>query len=238
MRERVPLLVGLTLLALAVVLGSLAIAGGIRDRNRNDVLTVTGSAKKQVTSDYAIWDMSVTSQLPSAADAAKQLATWTDRIRAFLAKQGVQPGEVTVQPIATETVTEQTSGGKVTGYKLTRNFEVRSSRVATIAGVAENSSQLLAGGMPLAAQPLQYVYTNLASLRPQLLAEATKDAQQRARVLVEASGAQLGKLRGVDVGVFQVTSPNSTAVSDYGVYDTTTLQKEVTAVVNVTFALS
>jgi hypothetical protein len=56
-------------------------------------------------------------------------------------------------------------------------------------------------------------------------------------VLVEASGAHLGKLRGVDVGVFQVTSPNSTAVSDYGVYDTTTPQKEVTAVVNVTFAL-
>jgi hypothetical protein len=44
-------------------------------------------------------------------------------------------------------------------------------------------------------------------------------------------------LRGVNVGVFQVTSPNSTQVSDYGTCDTTTLQKDVTAVVNVTFAL-
>jgi hypothetical protein len=34
-----------------------------------------------------------------------------------------------------------------------------------------------------------------------------------------------------------VTSPNSTEVSDYGVYDTSTLRKDVTAVVNVTFAL-
>jgi hypothetical protein len=48
----------------------------------------------------------------------------------------------------------------------------------------------------------------------------------------------LRKLRGVDVGVFQVTSPNSTEVSDYGVYDTSTLGKDVTAVVNVTFSLS
>jgi hypothetical protein len=43
MRDRVPLLVGLTLLAVAIAVGSL-LAGGIRDRNRNDVITVTRSA--------------------------------------------------------------------------------------------------------------------------------------------------------------------------------------------------
>ena len=41
----------------------------------------------------------------------------------------------------------------------------------------------------------------------------------------------------MNVGVFQVTSPNSTDVSDYGVYDTSTREKDVTAVVNATFAL-
>ncbi len=81
------------------------------------------------------------------------------------------------------------------------------------------------------------MYTTLSTLRPRLLAEATKDAQNRARVIVEATGADLGKLRGVDVGVFQVTTPNSTEVEDYGVYDTSTLEKDVTAVVNATFAL-
>jgi hypothetical protein len=39
MRERIPLLVGLTVLALAVVIGSALIASGIRDRNRTDVIT-------------------------------------------------------------------------------------------------------------------------------------------------------------------------------------------------------
>jgi hypothetical protein len=54
---------------------------------------------------------------------------------------------------------------------------------------------------------------------------------------VGATGGHLGRLRGVDVGVFQVTPRNSTEVSDYGVYDTSTLQKDVTSVVNVTFAV-
>ena len=233
MLARVPLLAGLTLLAIAIAIGSVVIGHGIRDRNRNDVITVTGSAKKRIVSDYVVWDLSVTSQQPSAADAARELAGWTASIRSFLTKQGVQPAELTVHPVATETV----GSGTIKGYRLTRSFEIRSPRVQDIATVAEHSSTLLAGGVPLSADAPQYVYTKLPSLRPELLAEATRDAQHRGRVLVDATGAHLGGLRGVDVGVFQVTSPNSTQVEDYGVYDTSTLDKDVTAVVNVTFAL-
>ncbi len=237
MRDRLPLLIGLTLLAIAIAVGSLAIAGGIRDRNRNDVITVTGSAKKRIISDYVVWDLAVTSQQASPAAAANELAAWTTRIRAFLTSEGVRPVELSVQPISTESVSAQSGGSKILAYRLTRSFEIRSPRVTEIAAVAEHGSSLLAAGIPLTAQPLQYVYTKLSSLRPSLLAEATRDAQQRARVLTAATGAHLGKLRGVNVGVFQVTSPNSTQVSDYGTYDTTTRQKDVTAVVNVTFAL-
>jgi hypothetical protein len=236
-RERLPLLIGLTLIALALAVGSIAIAGGIRDRNRNDVITVTGSAKKRITSDYVVWDFTVTSQQASPAAAAKELDVWTTRIRAFLDRQGVKPAELSVQPISTETVSAQSGSSKILGYRLTRSFEIRSPRVQEIAAVAEHRSSLLGAGIPLTAQPLQYVYTRLPSLRPALLAAATRDAQQRARVLTAATGAHLGKLRSVDVGVFQVTSPNSTQVSDYGTYDTTTLEKDVTGVVNVTFAL-
>jgi hypothetical protein len=56
MRERIPLLAGLTLLEIAAGVGAFAIADGIRDRNpsQDDVLTVTGSAKKRIISDYVV----------------------------------------------------------------------------------------------------------------------------------------------------------------------------------------
>jgi len=233
--ERLPLLGGLALIAIAFVIGSIFIGHGIRDKNRNDVISVTGSAKKRITSDYVVWNFSVTSQQGSANAAAKELAGWTTRTRSFLTGEGIEPGELTLQPISTETVSRK---GRVTSFVLTRSFEVRSPRVKEVTGVADRSSALLAEGIPLQASSPQYVYTKLTALRPQLLAQATKDARNRARVIVDATGAQLGKLRRVSVGVFQVTSPNSTEVEDYGVYDTSTLEKDVTAVVNVTFALS
>jgi hypothetical protein len=233
-RERAPIFGGLALLAVAFVIGAYFIGDGIRDRNKNDVIVVTGSAKKRILSDYVVWDASVTSAQPSATDAAKELERWTTAIRSFLRREGVEPREVSVQPISTETVSK---GGRITAYRLTRSFEIRSPRVQAITGVADHSSALLAQGIPLSADSPQYVYTKLPELRPQLLAQATKDAQNRARVIVKATGSHLGGLRGVDVGVFQVTSPNSTEVEDYGVYDTSTVEKDVTAVVNVTFGV-
>jgi hypothetical protein len=234
MLERLPLLAGLALLAIAFVIGSLAIGHGIRDRNKNDNIFVTGSARKRIVSDYVVWNLSVTSRQPSAPAAASELAGWAGKVRSYLIGEGIKPGEMTVQPISTDTISRR---GRVTAYVLTRSFEVRSPRVQDVTSVADRSSQLLAEGVPLSPSSPQYVYTKLPTLRPELLSEATKDARNRAKVIVEATGAHLGKLRRVSVGVFQVTSPNSTEVQDYGVYDTSTLQKDVTAVVNVTFAL-
>jgi uncharacterized protein len=236
--DRIPLVAGLAVLAIGVVIGSLLIAGGIRDRNRNDVITVTGSAKQRIASDYVIWNASLTSAGPTAADAERRLARWSNRVRAFFRNQGVKPGELTVLPISTLApggVDEE--GNEVTEYTLTREFEIRSSRVAAIAALAERSSELLRSDIPLAGATPEYVYTKLSALRPQLLTEAIRDAKRRADVIVDASETDLGKIRGVDVGVFQVTAPNSTEVSDYGEYDTSTRRKDVTAVVNVTYAL-
>ena len=241
MRERSPLFAGLLLLAAALALGLFWVAGGIRDRGRTDAVSVTGSAKQRIVSDYVIWYTSVTSQQASPAEALRELDRWAERVRAFFVENGAQEDEVTLQPVYTEIVygltPEGQQTGEVVGYRLTRSFEVRSSRIEPIRRLVEASSGLLSEGIPLSAQQPQYVYTQLAKLRPRLLAEATKDAMARARVIVESTGKKLGGLRSVSVGVFQVTAPNSTDVEDYGIYDTSTVAKDVTAVVNVSFAL-
>lgn len=238
MRDRLPLPIALVLIAVAVLIGLLAVGSGIRHRNgNNNVITVTGSAKQLITSDYAIWDFSITSQNAQPGRAESLLDGWTSKTQAFLKKNGIEDSELTVYPISTSTVTASGDTNDVIGYQLTRNFEVRSARVDVVQSVAKASSRLLTGGIPFSAQPLQYVFTKLDTVRGPLLAAAVRDAQERGKTLLAATGAKLGKLRGVDVSPFQITPPNSTEVSDYGEYDTSTLKKQVEAVVNVTFGL-
>ena len=147
-----------------------------------------------------------------------------------------------LDPISTETIPQlgpdgRTETGKVGGYKLSRAFEVRSSRVKEVTDIVQKSSALLTEGIPLTAQPPQYLYAQLAQIRPDLLADASRDAKARGQRLVAAAGGHLGRLQSVSAGVFQITAPNSTDTSGEGVYDTSTIDKDVTAVVNLTFAM-
>jgi uncharacterized protein len=233
-------LAGLALVAVALAFGLHEVGNGIRARDARDVVTVTGSAKRSISSDYVIWDASVAAQDSSPAAAAAKLAKWTGTIREFLSNEGVHADELAVAPITTDTLTQTNnngSSGQVTGYNLTRSFEVRSSRIDEIQRAIEASSQLVGNGIPFTAQPPQFIYTKLPDLRPALSAEATKDAINRAKTVVGIAGQHLGKLRSIDVGPFQVTAPGSTQTGDYGSYDTSTRQKDVTSVVNVTFSV-
>jgi hypothetical protein len=47
----------------------------------------------------------------------------------------------------------------------------------------------------------------------------------------------VGKIQSVKMGVFQITDVDSTSVSDMGINDTSTIDKKVTAVVNVVFKI-
>jgi hypothetical protein len=76
-------------------------------------------------------------------------------------------------------------------------------------------------------------------MRGALTADATRDAESRATDILAAVHAKHGPIKAVRVGVVQVSRRNSTEVSDYGGggYDTSSREKEVTAVVHVTFAV-
>ena len=134
------LLVGLVLLALAVFLGSLFIGHGIRDRGRNDVITVTGSAKKRIGADYVVWSPAVTVEGGTASGAVADIGRWAKRVHEFLHDEGVRENELTVQPISIETITPEDTGGQgvgILGYRLTRTFTIRSNRVDLIRRVAQ-----------------------------------------------------------------------------------------------------
>ena len=51
------------------------------------------------------------------------------------------------------------------------------------------------------------------------------------------AGSNVGVVKRVNTGVFQITVPNSTRVSSWGSYDTSTINKDITAVMGVTFGV-
>ena len=83
----------------------------------------------------------------------------------------------------------------------------------------------------------EYFYTKLDELKLEMLAKATQNAKLRAENMVKATGNKIGSIRSARMGVFQITPVTSTEISDWGVNDTTSLEKKVMAVVTVSFAI-
>ncbi len=97
--------------------------------------------------------------------------------------------------------------------------------------------RLLERGIGVSAGSLQYVSTELTEAKLDALAAATEDARRRAEILVKGLGGKLGPMRSTSLGVYQITPRDSTDVSDYGINDTSSREKDVNAVVTATFAV-
>jgi uncharacterized protein len=233
---------GLAALSLALVVSSFVGASALRNfRQPDDVLVVTGSAKRPIQSDYIVWQLSISSQQPTAQAAYQDLTRQSERVEQYLQTQQVADSAITLSAIETHPILEISANGQETGrtlaYRLTQRFEIRSSEVERITKLSQQATELINEGIALNSEPPQYLYTQLSKLRIEMVAEATKDAKARAEAIAKSTGDQVGAVRSAETGVFQITARNSTDVSDSGIYDTSSIEKDITAVVSVKFAM-
>lgn len=93
------------------------------------------------------------------------------------------------------------------------------------------------GGVNMTSNLVEYYFNDLKNIRVDMLSEATRNARERADAVAKAGGASVGKIISLSSGVFQVTQKNSVSVDDYGMYDTTSVEKKITATVKVNFGV-
>jgi hypothetical protein len=232
---------GLVVMAVAVVVSAVILGGAVRGiRRGNDTITVTGSARRPIRADYVVWRASVSSQQPTMQAAYQDVKRYADRVKTYLKENRVPDAAVTVPAVETEQIeewNERGRTGRILAYRLTQRFEVRSDQVDSVTALSRRAAELISDGVPITSNPPEFLFTKLADLRVDMLAEATKDARKRAETIAESSGSKIGVVRNARMGVFQITARNSTEVSDYGIYDTSSLEKDITAVVSLSFSV-
>ena len=230
------------MVAIGLVLSSMIFGWAYSNSKKGDeAITVTGSAKRRITSDLVVWSAGVTVEAPALADAYKQLTDSVPRIKQYLLAKGIPEDQMVVSSITTTQVKGRDSEGNETsqiiGYTLAQDIEVRSNDVTKIGQIAREATELINQGILIQSSAPRYYYTQIGDLKIEMLGEAAGDAKQRAERIAQSTGNSIGAVRSAKMGVLQITAADSTDVSDYGVYDTSTIQKDMTAVVNVSFAV-
>jgi len=237
------LLAGL-FLATGISFASITMARAWTRIHETQLIDVTGSARKNVRADLVIWRASFTVEAPTLLEAQQNLKTDRARIDAWLAGKDVK--DVTSLPVQIkdinvqrfeQTKTQQTTSEKRVGYKLTQTVVVRSPEVERIPRLASEATELIEQGVSFASESFEFIYTPVAEAKIEMMAEATKDARQRAEQIALQGGRTLKQLQTARMGVVQINPLYSSATSWEGNNDTKSLDKTITATVSATFSL-
>ena len=238
---RIPeLFLGLLAIGVAIVLVAHIIGGTVRDvRHTRDTLSVTASAKVPISANLVRWSLAVSAEAATVAPAARRLRRDSTLVRKFLLSTGIPADAITPSVVASEQVVIRLPHHRRrVRYRVSQELEVRTKQIDVVEAASTRVGSLLEQGVEVSAAPLAYLSTELAQAKLTALERATSEARRRAEILAHGLGGKLGRMRSSSQGVYQVTPRDSTDVSDYGINDTTSRDKDVNAVVSATFAVN
>jgi len=212
------------IIAIAAIISSYLFSNAFQNRNKsNDTISVTGSGKKDFISDLIVWNGSFSKKSATLKEAYAALDADREKIKNYLLGKGISTTEMVFSAVNFnkdfETTYNENGTTKqqiFTGFTLTQSVNIQSKEVNKIEEISRQSSELINSGVEFYSSPPEYYYTKLAELKIQMIAEATKDANARAKSIAENAAASLGNLKKSDMGVFQITGQNSSEDFSYG----------------------
>jgi hypothetical protein len=221
-----------------IIVGIIASVTAMRIRTYDNAISVTGSAKVAVRSDTAKWTSKITRQVKASGikGGYAQLEKDLLDVKVFMKSHGIEDKDIIVQPIQMNDVYQQYPQPEKE-YTLDQSIEVNSPDVDKVAKLVQEAPSLIQKGVLYTTLSTEYFYSKLPETRIALLGDALKDARARAEKLLENTGQSVGKVRSVSSGVVQVMSAHSTEVQDYGMYDTSRIEKEVMVTVKSSFVI-
>lgn len=233
-------LLGATL-AFAVLGASEQVGRAVRTMKQDNVIRVKGVAELDVTSDRAAWWGTVRARaatLPAAYDA---LAKATDALQAFVLGKGVPATSITVASVSIERERKKDDKGNETNavewYVLKRRLGVNSPDVGKVREIADGATSLIQQGVEVESDAPSYTVSTIEKTKLTLLEQATANAFERAQVLARGSGSTVGGLVSAAQGVYQIVARGSTSGSDYGEYNTSSIDKTARIVVTLEYAV-
>lgn len=219
----------------------LAVKVGVSSVSKNSV-TVTGSAYEIVQSDSGNLEISLNVRRPNKALAYSQAKKQLPVIIDYLKSKGFDVDkDVDVKSIngyvSYKLAPNGMSTNEIAYYNLSQPISIKSDDVNKIKDVSLDIVSLMDKGIDIEVRNTSYSYSKLSDLKVKLLESATTDAKQRAAAMLKSTHNSVGNIQSVRMGVFQITPVDSTDVSDMGINDTSTIEKKITAVSNVTFRI-
>lgn len=199
------------ILCLGMVLLGIFIGNGISSISANQrVVTVRGLSEREVEANKVTWPIVSKFVGDDLAGLYSHVESTNNAIVAFLKKNGLSDNEFSINAPKVQDMQADNYGGQPAPYRynVTSVVVVTSSQVAKVNELMAKQSELMAQGIAIVAGDYNYQtlyeFTELNKIKPDMVADATKNARKAADKFAEDSESKLGKIKSASQGQFSI----------------------------------
>lgn len=200
-------LIAAALIALGIVCLGWFVKSGIDNfANKDRHVTVKGLAEREVPADKVTWSIGTKVTGNDLPMLYESINVQTAKIKRFLKDNGLDEKEITINPptISDLEAREWGDNNKNFRYIVSTTITVATGKVEQVNKAIFEQAVLLKQGVAIENSNAQYEYASFQQMKPEMMAEAIKNAQKTAEQFAEASNAELGGIQTAGQGQFEI----------------------------------
>lgn len=190
-------------------------AGMIEFRAMERSVEVKGLSEREVIADTVIWPIQFSAAGNDLTLLMQEVDDKNQAIIAFLTLHGFDPNELSINPpdISDKLANAYNANDVKLRYSLTSSLTVYSKEPEKVQNAMAKISSLAKQGIAIMGQNygnrVEYLFTDLNSIKPEMIEEATKKAREVATKFAADSDSQLGKIKTARQGQFSISERDS-----------------------------
>ena len=221
-----------------------------RFKNEDRYISVKGFSEREVKADLVIWTIKIRVADDDLIKGNAALESSKGKVIDFLLAKGVSKAEINsldIMVIDNQANEYGMNGQNKRRYIIEETFEVRSGNVDLLQNISRMTNELLNAGIALSTKSdwrgsgLQFVFTKLNTIKPQMITEAIINAKDAATQFTKESNTRLGKLRKASQGLFSIQDRDETFGTQheagYTGNGTSGVMKKVRVVLSVDYSI-
>ncbi|RVT41722.1 SIMPL domain-containing protein [Sphingobium algorifonticola] len=190
------------ILSLGIVTGGYLLGDGLtRAKAADRAVTVRGLAEKDVTADLATWTISYSATGFDLPTVRSEIDANSKALQDYFRGMGFQPGDL--KPSSTN-VSQYYNNG-VNTITVNQRMQLRTTDIARAQKAVAGQFDLVRRGVVLQeGSGMVYSFTRLNDIKPEMVAEATRDARKSAEQFAKDSGTAVGRIKSATQGYFSI----------------------------------
>lgn len=209
--KKLGLIISSAIIAVGIVALGVCLKSGLDNMSHsNRVVTVRGLAEREVMANMVTWPISYSLPGNNLTDLYNNVTTYNNIIVDFLTKNGIAKDEIIINPPTIDNAGANPYRSESVRYlyQINSSLTIVTDKVELVRSLLNKQGELINKGIPYTNSYINYEFTGLNEIKPEMIAEATKNAREAANQFAADSDSHLGKIKSASQGQFSIDDRN------------------------------